>query len=133
MVSGFFTSPWDHSRILSGEARLIQMALNDSGSLGFSKKLKRSFTESLLLRTPLPRKRERLSRGNARGRLSVYAPILAATSRAICCTADDEWSLAGALGSSISSTFRQSDCSSLSRTLKDSGRPDSRLCSPLTI
>src|SRR5262249_19534165 len=48
MVSGFFTSPWDHSRILSGDARLIRMALNESGSFGFSKKLKMSFTSSLL-------------------------------------------------------------------------------------
>src|SRR5262245_44171709 len=54
MVSGFFTSPWDHSRILSGDARLIRMALNDSGSLGFSKKLKRSFTRSLLCRVLYP-------------------------------------------------------------------------------
>src|SRR5258706_6795851 len=46
MVSGFFTSPWDHSRILSGDARLIRMALNESGSFGFSKKLKMSFTVS---------------------------------------------------------------------------------------
>src|SRR3954467_7913150 len=43
MVSGFFTSPCDHSRIFSGEAREIRIAENDSGSLGFSKKLKMSF------------------------------------------------------------------------------------------
>src|SRR5262245_39728481 len=44
MVSGFFTSPWDHSRIFSGDASEIRIALNESGSFGFSKKLKMSFT-----------------------------------------------------------------------------------------
>jgi hypothetical protein len=43
MVSGFLTSPWDHSRIFSGEAREILIAENESGSFGFSKKLKMSF------------------------------------------------------------------------------------------
>jgi hypothetical protein len=43
IVSGFFTSPCDHWRIFSGLARLILMAENDNGSLGFSKKLKMSF------------------------------------------------------------------------------------------
>src|SRR6266545_6087438 len=46
MVSGFFTSPCDHSRIFSGLASEMRIALNDSGSLGFSKKLKISFTIS---------------------------------------------------------------------------------------
>ena len=45
MVSGFFTSPCDHSRIFSGDAMEIRMAENESGSFGFSKKLKMSFTE----------------------------------------------------------------------------------------
>src|SRR3954469_17675354 len=44
MVSGFFTSPRDHSRIFSGDASEMRMALKESGSLGFSKKLKMSFT-----------------------------------------------------------------------------------------
>ena len=44
MVSGFFTSPCDHCRILSGLASEMRMAENDSGSFGFSKKLKMSFT-----------------------------------------------------------------------------------------
>jgi hypothetical protein len=44
MVSGFFTSPCDHCRILSGLASEIRMAENESGSFGFSKKLKISFT-----------------------------------------------------------------------------------------
>src|SRR5581483_12445969 len=48
MVSGFFTSPCDHSRIFSGDARLMRIAENESGSFGFSKKLKMSFTKSLL-------------------------------------------------------------------------------------
>src|SRR5579863_2392548 len=42
MVSGFLTSPCDHSRILSGDASEIRIALKESGSLGFSKKLKMS-------------------------------------------------------------------------------------------
>jgi hypothetical protein len=44
MVSGFFTSPCDHSRIFSGEASEILIAENESGSLGFSKNEKMSFT-----------------------------------------------------------------------------------------
>src|SRR5215467_1588210 len=46
MVSGFFTSPCDHSRIFSGDASEMRIALNESGSFGFSKKLKMSFTGS---------------------------------------------------------------------------------------
>src|SRR5438132_12992624 len=46
MVSGFFTSPCDHWRIFSGDASEMRMALKESGSLGFSKKLKMSFTFS---------------------------------------------------------------------------------------
>src|SRR5438132_12020879 len=46
MVSGFFTSPCDHWRIFSGDASEMRIALNESGSLGFSKKLKMSFTVS---------------------------------------------------------------------------------------
>src|SRR5260370_41841684 len=42
MVSGFLTSPWDHSRIFSGDASEMRIALKDNGSLGFSKKLKMS-------------------------------------------------------------------------------------------
>ncbi len=42
MVSGFLTSPCDHSRIFSGLASEIRIAVNESGSLGFSKKLKMS-------------------------------------------------------------------------------------------
>ena len=39
MVSGFLTSPYDHSRIFSGDASEIRIALNASGSLGFSNRL----------------------------------------------------------------------------------------------
>src|SRR5271165_4382836 len=42
MVSGFLTSPCDHSRIFSGDASEMRIALKESGSLGFSKKLKMS-------------------------------------------------------------------------------------------
>src|SRR6185503_1199967 len=59
------------------------------------------------------------------------ALALAATSRAISSSVDS--CLRGAFGSSISSTFRQSNCSSLRSTLNDSGKPDSSTCSPLTI
>src|SRR5229473_2778248 len=48
MVSGFFTSPCDHCRIFSGLASEMRIALNESGSFGFSKKLKMSFTSLLL-------------------------------------------------------------------------------------
>src|SRR6185503_21137466 len=44
MVSGFLTSPCDHSRIFSGLASEIRMAEKVSGSFGFSKKEKMSFT-----------------------------------------------------------------------------------------
>src|ERR1700686_534505 len=54
MVSGFLTSPCDHSRIFSGDASEMRIALKESGSLGFSKKLKVSgigfFLFVLLLR-----------------------------------------------------------------------------------
>jgi hypothetical protein len=43
IVSGFFTSPCDHSMICSGLAREIRMAEKLNGSFGFSKKLKMSF------------------------------------------------------------------------------------------
>jgi hypothetical protein len=39
IVSGFLTSPYDHSRILSGDAIAMRIALNASGSLGFSNRL----------------------------------------------------------------------------------------------
>src|SRR6266404_8763731 len=48
MVSGFLTSPCDHSRIFSGDASDIRMAEKDSGSFGFSKKLKMSFIAFLV-------------------------------------------------------------------------------------
>jgi hypothetical protein len=42
MVSGFFTSPYDQSRIISGDARETLTASNESGSLGLSKKFNKS-------------------------------------------------------------------------------------------
>src|SRR5439155_18697348 len=42
MVSGFFTSPCDQERILSGDASEIRIALKESGFFGFSKRLNRS-------------------------------------------------------------------------------------------
>ena len=44
MVSGFFTSPLDQSRIFSGEDREILTLLNFTGFLALSKKLKSSST-----------------------------------------------------------------------------------------
>jgi hypothetical protein len=51
MVSGFFTSPNERSRIFSGEEMEILMAEKWSGSFGLSKKLKMSskVLSSLLL------------------------------------------------------------------------------------
>src|SRR5262245_6654316 len=63
MVSGFFTSPWDHSRIFSGDASEIRIALNESGSFGFSKKLKMSFTSWVSLMGYASRLRRRRLRG----------------------------------------------------------------------
>src|SRR5579859_3903317 len=37
MVSGFLTSPWDHERIISGDAMEMRIELNESGFFGFSK------------------------------------------------------------------------------------------------
>src|SRR4029077_16347714 len=48
MVSGFLTSPCDHSRIFSGDASEMRIAEKDSGSFGFSKKLKMSFIAFLV-------------------------------------------------------------------------------------
>src|SRR4029453_2855908 len=42
MVSGFFTSPCDHDRILSGDAIEMRIELKLRGFFGFSKRLKRS-------------------------------------------------------------------------------------------
>src|SRR6187397_2076731 len=71
MVSGFLTSPWDHSRIFSGDASEMRIAENDSGSFGFSKKLKMSFTfspfsDSELFQTALFAARRGGGRGRAR-------------------------------------------------------------------
>src|SRR5450432_83323 len=49
MVSGFLTSPCDHSRIFSGLASEMRIAEKDSGSFGFSKKEKISRIRRLLV------------------------------------------------------------------------------------
>src|ERR1700712_360338 len=49
MVSGFLTSPCDHSRIFSGLASEMRIAEKDSGSFGFSKKEKMSRIRGLLV------------------------------------------------------------------------------------
>jgi hypothetical protein len=48
MVSGFLTSPKDHSLIFSGEAKEILTALKLDGSFGFVKKLYNSSNAYLL-------------------------------------------------------------------------------------
>jgi hypothetical protein len=48
MVSGFLTSPKDHSFIFSGEAKEILTALKLDGSFGFVKKLYNSSNAYLL-------------------------------------------------------------------------------------
>src|SRR5580658_2262447 len=72
MVSGFLTSPCDHSRIFSGDASEIRIALKDSGSLGFSKKLKMSrIGLFLFLTTDEPKKtwgEKRERQGGKKGR-----------------------------------------------------------------
>src|SRR5919198_6599717 len=50
MVSGFFTSPCDHSRIFAGEAIRIRIPSKSIGSLGFSK-------SSKMLSNPVPPQR----------------------------------------------------------------------------
>src|SRR5215510_8213484 len=42
MVSGFFTSPCNHDRILSGDASEMRIALKVRGFFGFSNRLNRS-------------------------------------------------------------------------------------------
>src|SRR5438874_2047614 len=72
MVSGFLTSPCDHSRIFSGLASEMRIALNESGSLGFSKKLKMSRMKTSDHRSrrlgglggPLPPHRHRVTHGS---------------------------------------------------------------------
>ncbi|CSC02107.1 Uncharacterised protein [Vibrio cholerae] len=46
MVSGFFTSPKDHERIMSGEARPILIASNSSVLCCAFRKFNKSFTFS---------------------------------------------------------------------------------------
>src|SRR5260370_5043160 len=53
MVSGFFTSPWDHERIISGEAMEMRIELNASGFFGFSKTPKISSISLSPGQTPL--------------------------------------------------------------------------------
>src|SRR5438309_3731946 len=71
MVSGFLTSPCDHSRIFSGDASEIRIAEKDSGSFGFSKKLKMSFIAFLVGYSSRIKKRKTelfLNRGAFSGR-----------------------------------------------------------------
>src|SRR5450432_51131 len=75
MVSGFFTSPCDHSRIFSGDASEIRIALNESGSLGFSKKLKMSRIGLFLFLTATETSSEKLLR---RRGLSLFRGVLCA-------------------------------------------------------
>src|SRR5690242_7838044 len=114
MVSGFFTSPWDHSRIFSGLASEIRIALNESGSLGFSKKLKMSRMERTSDQI-VDRNRTKLAGAHPPFDQRHYSSSSAATSRPV--------------GVSTSSTFRQRDWSSLMSTLKLSGRPASSVYS----
>src|SRR3972149_12140163 len=50
MVSGLCTSPWDHERIFSGEARLIRTASKSVGSEPLSPKLGLMCSVAYLLR-----------------------------------------------------------------------------------
>src|ERR1041384_4791410 len=104
MVSGFFTSPCDHSRIFSGLASEMRMAEKERGSFGFSKNEKMSRMESLLIRP------ENHCHHQSSAAVATLAP-----------------------GPSTNSTFKHSDWSSLISTLKLSGRPASSAYSPLTM
>jgi hypothetical protein len=57
MVSGFLTSPWDHSLIFSGEASEILTLLKLMGPFGLAKKLNSSSTKSPILFQINPLKR----------------------------------------------------------------------------
>src|ERR1700712_1353466 len=79
MVSGFFTSPWDHSRIFSGLASEMRMAEKDSGSFGFSKKEKMSRIRGLLV--GLREKKSRKLRVKGDESRAPEAPLGAADAR----------------------------------------------------
>src|SRR6478609_6643836 len=128
MVSGFLTSPCDHSRIFSGLASEMRMAEKDSGSFGFSKKEKMSRISGLLVELrekKLEKTWEKVDESRAPGS-SVEEPPTRPTQSSAAVAA----SFADA---SISSTLRQSDWSSLIKTLKLSGNPASSAYSPLTM
>src|SRR5579859_4167332 len=108
MVSGFLTSPCDHSRIFSGDASEIRIALNESGSLGFSKKLKMSRIGFFLLSLGETQLLTKSVGSRGRGGEEGYSSAA--------------WSFRSCDGS-MSSTFRHKAWSSLMRTLKLSGRP----------
>src|SRR5271168_2621858 len=122
MVSGFFTSPCDHSRIFSGDASEMRIALKESGSLGFSKKLKMSrigvflflccYGDELLRLWDA----ERIEKEGKKIRKFCFLifPIF------LFLYSSAAWSGRTVPGS-ISSTLRQSAWSSLMRTLKLSG------------
>src|SRR6478752_2853466 len=103
MVSGFLTSPCDHSRIFSGLASEMRMAEKDSGSFGFSKKEKMSRIRGLLVLDYERKNSENLGEsdeskgvGNASSRRQPTQSSAA---------------VAESLGAaSISSTLRHSDC-----------------------
>src|SRR6478736_1964864 len=128
MVSGFLTSPCDHSRIFSGLASEMRMAEKDSGSFGFSKKEKMSRIRGLLVFD--------YERKNSR-KLGIFRDCWVALCRIASAERVDHQSSAAVAVSladaSISSTLRQSDCSSLIKTLKLSGNPASSAYSPLTM
>src|SRR4051794_26364406 len=133
MVSGFFTSPCDHSRIFSGLASEMRIAENESGSLGFSKKLKMSRTGGTSEAYDGIAERDLNREAGRRGGLIVgfghndhlrFFPALCG------CFLHSSSAAAASpreLSPSMSSTLRQSDWSSLMRTLKLSGRPASRV------
>lgn len=110
MVSGFFTSPCDHSLILSGEASEIFTLLKLTGPFGFAKKLNSSSTKSPILFQINPLKRPKQ-------RFLVNTFLVDASHESYSC----------------SSISRQSPFNSLTSTWNDSGNPVSRKLLPLTI
>ena len=100
MVSGFFTSPCDHSRIFSGLASEMRIARERERVLGLLEEAEDVTHGDLRLHC-------------LRGRADVRDRVIRSSSAAD----------ASAASTSMSSTFRHSDWSSLMSTLKLSGRP----------
>src|SRR6266496_4894671 len=118
MVSGLVTSPKDQERIFSGEAREILIALKSFSVVGLVAKARVS-----TLFAPLKRSLDAAGREQA---AAAHHPMVRRPRPPV------RKSLIQ-VHLFKSSTSRQRDCSSRTRTLNDSGRPGPAGISPLTI